>query len=63
MSVSGEPGGRAEQMRAQAQEIEKAAERATDPEERQRLKDRARRLREQSEQASSMGSGDIHPPK
>ncbi|WP_406733647.1 DUF6381 family protein [Streptomyces sp. NBC_01794] len=43
--------------------MEKAAERATDPEERQRLKDRARRLREQSEQASSMGSGDIYPPE
>lgn len=62
MSVAGESGGRA-QLRQMAQEVEQAAERATDPEQRQRLKDKARRLKEQSEQASSMGGGDIYPPQ
>ncbi|MFE3326617.1 DUF6381 family protein [Streptomyces sp. NPDC059176] len=62
MSVAGESGGRARQMRQKAQELEQAADRATDPEERQRLKERARKLVEQSEQQQrTMGSGDIDP--
>ncbi|WP_327328056.1 DUF6381 family protein [Streptomyces sp. NBC_01210] len=40
MSVAGEPGGRAQQMRAEAQELEQAAERASDPQGCQRLKDK-----------------------
>ncbi|MFD5121218.1 DUF6381 family protein [Streptomyces sp. NPDC058385] len=53
--------GRAQQMRAQAQGLEKAAERATDPQERQRLKDKARQLKEQSEHAGGTGKPDIDP--
>ncbi|WP_330334116.1 DUF6381 family protein [Streptomyces sp. NBC_00536] len=52
MSVAGESGGRAGQMRAKAQELNEAAERAADPQDRQRLKDKAKRLQEQSEQES-----------
>ncbi|MFD7205767.1 DUF6381 family protein [Streptomyces sp. NPDC059893] len=60
MSAAGESG-RAQQIRAKAQDLEQAAERATDPQERQRLKDKARHLKEQSEQASGTGKPDIHP--
>lgn len=63
MSVSGESGGRIRQMREKAQELKQAAERATDPQERQRLRDKAQRLESQSEQESSMGGGDIYPPQ
>ncbi|MET9699786.1 DUF6381 family protein [Streptomyces sp. NPDC006529] len=52
MSGAGEPGGRAGQLRAKARELSEAAERAADPQDRERLRDRARRLREQSEQES-----------
>ncbi|MFF7747196.1 DUF6381 family protein, partial [Streptomyces sp. NPDC007960] len=38
-----------------------AAERATDPQERQRLKDKARQLKEQSEHAGGTGTRDIDP--
>jgi hypothetical protein len=48
MSVAGDPGGRAEQMRQKVQDLQEAAERATDPDERRRLQDQARRLRAQS---------------
>ncbi|MFE4723993.1 DUF6381 family protein, partial [Streptomyces sp. NPDC056728] len=54
MSAAGESG-RAQQIRAKAQDLEQAAERATDPQERQRLKDKARHLKEQSEQAGGTG--------
>ncbi|MFF1594284.1 DUF6381 family protein [Streptomyces sp. NPDC058286] len=60
MSAAGESG-RAQQMRAKAQDLEQAAERATDPQERQRLKDKARQLKEQSEHAGSTGKGNIDP--
>ncbi|MFF1691839.1 MULTISPECIES: DUF6381 family protein [unclassified Streptomyces] len=60
MSVAGESG-RAQQMRAKAQDMEQAAERATDPQERQRLKDKARQLKEQSEHAGGAGTRDIDP--
>ncbi|MFF1738033.1 DUF6381 family protein [Streptomyces sp. NPDC058247] len=54
--------GRAQQMRAKAQDLEQAAERATDPQERQRLKDKARQLKEQSEHAGGgTGKPDIDP--
>ncbi|MER7198973.1 small hydrophilic protein [Streptomyces sp. CB01635] len=60
MSAAGESG-RAQQIRAKAQDLEQAAERATDPQERQRLKDKARHLKEQSEQIGGTGKPDIHP--
>ncbi|MCX5085293.1 DUF6381 family protein [Streptomyces sp. NPDC056121] len=60
MSVAGESG-RAQQMRAQAQDMEQAAERATDPQERQRLQDKARRLKEQSEHVGGRGKSDVDP--
>ncbi|GAA1503279.1 DUF6381 family protein [Streptomyces albidochromogenes] len=63
MSAAGESGGRAQELRQMAREMDQAAERAADPEQRKRLEDKARRLREQSEQASSMGGGDIYPPQ
>lgn len=61
MSVAGESGSRAQQMRDQAKKIEQAAERATDPAERQRLKDKARRIEEQSKKESERGRGGIDP--
>uniref|UniRef100_A0AAU3GPU2 DUF6381 family protein n=1 Tax=Streptomyces sp. NBC_01401 TaxID=2903854 RepID=A0AAU3GPU2_9ACTN len=61
MSVAGESGGRAQQLRAKAKELNEAAERATDPEQRQRLQDKARRLREQGEQESSMTDRGMDP--
>ncbi|MFF4423873.1 MULTISPECIES: DUF6381 family protein [unclassified Streptomyces] len=61
MSVAGESGSRAQQMRDQAAKLEQAAERATDPAERQRLKDKALRLSEQSKKESERGLGDVDP--
>ncbi|QNA75387.1 hypothetical protein C8250_028980 [Streptomyces sp. So13.3] len=61
MSDAGETGGRIRQMRQKAQELEEAAERATDPELRQRLTDKARRLNAQSEQETSMAGRDLDP--
>lgn len=43
MSVADETGGRAERIRAKAQEMKEAAERVSDPQERRRLEDKARR--------------------
>ncbi|MFD4029565.1 DUF6381 family protein [Streptomyces sp. NPDC058637] len=60
-SASEDVHGRAQRMRAEAKDLEKAAERATDPEERRRLKDRAHRLESESVQVSGMASGDIYP--
>ncbi|WP_329567220.1 DUF6381 family protein [Streptomyces sp. NBC_01361] len=61
MSVAGESGDRAQQMRAQVQKIEQAAERASDPAERQRLKDKARRIEEQSKKEGEPGRGGVDP--
>ncbi|MGW0555787.1 DUF6381 family protein [Streptomyces sp. NPDC002926] len=61
MSGSGESGSHVRQLRQEADALEKEAERATDPKERQRLEDRARRLHAQSEQESAMAAGDIYP--
>ncbi|MFD7778854.1 DUF6381 family protein [Streptomyces sp. NPDC059753] len=58
MSAAGESG---REMRARAADLEQAAERATDPQERQRLKDKARQLKEQSEHAGGTGKRDIDP--
>ncbi|MDQ1007256.1 hypothetical protein QFZ82_001741 [Streptomyces sp. V4I23] len=61
MSVSGDPGRRSEQMRQKVQDLQEAAERATDPDERRQLQDQARRLRAQSKQADLRGDEDITP--
>ncbi|OKJ95219.1 hypothetical protein AMK26_30750 [Streptomyces sp. CB03234] len=61
MSIADEPSSRVLQMRAKAQELEQAAERATDPQDRQRLREKARRLKEQSEQERGMTREDIDP--
>ncbi|MFJ9060376.1 MULTISPECIES: DUF6381 family protein [unclassified Streptomyces] len=50
-----------QQMRGRAEDLEKAAEQATDPAERQRLKDEAHQLESRSVQVSGMASGDIYP--
>lgn len=63
MSVADDPAGRLQQMREKAKELEKAADRTSDPEERERLHDKARRLQSQAEQESSMRTGDIYPMK
>ncbi|MEU6950057.1 DUF6381 family protein [Streptomyces sp. NPDC046316] len=55
MSAEGEFDDRIRQMRAKAQEMEQKAEQSTDPQERQRLKDKARRLRQLSDRESSEG--------
>ncbi|MGX1675307.1 DUF6381 family protein [Streptomyces sp. NPDC055400] len=60
MSAAGESG-RTQQARARAQDLEETAERATDPQERQRLKDQARQLKEQSEHACAPGKPDFDP--
>ncbi|MET9800408.1 DUF6381 family protein [Streptomyces sp. NPDC006368] len=56
MSVADEFGDRIRQMRAKAQEMDREAEQVQDPHERQRLKDKARRLKQQSDQESGEGS-------
>lgn len=61
MSIADEPNSRTLQMRAKAQELEAAAERATDSQDAQRLRDKARRLREQSEQERGMAGGTMDP--
>ncbi|MEU8504687.1 DUF6381 family protein [Streptomyces brevispora] len=61
MSVADASGGRAERIRAKAQEMQEAAERASDPQERERLKSKARRLNERSDQVSTKGDGRMNP--
>ncbi|MFE7750146.1 DUF6381 family protein [Streptomyces sp. NPDC057428] len=61
MSSAGESDGRVRQLRAKAQELKEAADHATDPEQRQRLQDKARRLREQSEQESTLTDRGMDP--
>ncbi|MFJ2822395.1 DUF6381 family protein [Streptomyces toxytricini] len=61
MGVTGESGGRVRQLREKAQELQQAAERSGDPEERRRLQDKARRLREQSEQESRIDDRGMDP--
>ncbi|MFB8000521.1 DUF6381 family protein [Streptomyces sp. NPDC056002] len=61
MSAAGESRRDAQQMRARAADLEQAAERAMDPQERQRLKGKARQLKEQSEHAGGTGKPDIDP--
>ncbi|MER6218060.1 MULTISPECIES: DUF6381 family protein [unclassified Streptomyces] len=61
MSNENAPGERVQQMRDKAQELEQAAQRATDPAERQRLKDKALRIRQKSEEQNGWGSGTMDP--
>ncbi|MFE2474840.1 DUF6381 family protein [Streptomyces sp. NPDC059389] len=61
MSGDSQPSERARQMRARAEELEQAAQHATDPSERQRLKDRALRIREKTEREDGRGSGTMDP--
>ncbi|MCX5613461.1 MULTISPECIES: DUF6381 family protein [unclassified Streptomyces] len=61
MSDESGPSMRARQMRDKAQELEQAAQRATDPAERQRLTDKAQHIREKSEQENGPGSGTMDP--
>ncbi|MEJ8633093.1 DUF6381 family protein [Streptomyces sp. MS2.AVA.5] len=61
MSVAKESSGRARQLREKALELSAAAARTTDPELRQRLEDKARRLQQQSEQPG-MGGQDAYAP-
>ncbi|MFK0045939.1 DUF6381 family protein [Streptomyces sp. NPDC090741] len=61
MSGDSQPSRRAQQMRAKAEELEQAAQHASDPAERQRLKDKAMRIREKTEQENGRGSGTMDP--
>ncbi|MEU9985122.1 DUF6381 family protein [Streptomyces sp. NPDC050856] len=61
MSVAGEPGARVRQLREKAQELNQAAERCSDPQERQRLRDKARHLQERSEQVGDVGEKHVRP--
>lgn len=63
MSGSDEPADLARQMREKAQQLAEAAERASDPEERQRLEKKSRTIRDRSEQQSAMAAGDVYPEK
>ncbi|CAM5660347.1 hypothetical protein SAVIM338S_06758 [Streptomyces avidinii] len=47
---AGESHGRSQQLRDKAHELNEAAARSTDPDESRRLREKARRLQEQSEQ-------------
>jgi hypothetical protein len=49
-------------MRDKAQELKAASERASDPDERKRLQEKARRLQSQSEEESMERGGDVYPP-
>ncbi|MCX3063186.1 DUF6381 family protein [Streptomyces beihaiensis] len=49
------------QMREEARKLADAAEHAGDPEERQKLLGKSRRLRSRIEQESAMRGGDIYP--
>ncbi|MFH9201117.1 DUF6381 family protein [Streptomyces anulatus] len=63
MSGSDEPADLARQMREKAQQLAEAAERTSDPHERERLQKKSRTIRDQSEQQSAMQAGDIYPEK
>ncbi|WP_329371091.1 DUF6381 family protein [Streptomyces sp. NBC_01483] len=61
MSIENQPSKRARQMRDKAEELEQAAQHATDPAERRRLTDKAMHIREKSEQENGRGSGTMDP--
>lgn len=62
MTAADESRRRVQQMREQARDLSEAAERTDDPEQRERLREKARRLEFRSEQESGMAGGDIYPP-
>ncbi|AZM76982.1 small hydrophilic protein [Streptomyces sp. KPB2] len=62
MSASGEARARLQQMRDKADELKAASEQTSDPDERKRLQEKARRLQSQSEEESMERGGDIYPP-
>ncbi|MFF2655460.1 DUF6381 family protein [Streptomyces sp. NPDC058045] len=61
MGTSDEMRDRIRETRRKADQLAHDAERSTDPEERKRLAEKARRLRSRCEQESGMSSGDIYP--
>ncbi|MYT26385.1 hypothetical protein GTW69_40010 [Streptomyces sp. SID7760] len=61
MDAENRPDERVRRMREKAEGLEQAAQHATDPEERQRLRDRAVRVRERSEREYGRGSGTMDP--
>ncbi|CAH9416464.1 small hydrophilic protein [Streptomyces sp. TSRI0445] len=63
MSGSDEPADLARQMREKAQQLHEQAERASDPQERERLEKKSRTIRDRSAQQSAMEAGDIYPQK
>jgi TolA-binding protein len=58
MSVAGESASRAQQMQDKVRELNERAERTSDPKERRRLHDEARRMQEQSMKEGGRGAGD-----
>ncbi|MEV6764047.1 DUF6381 family protein [Streptomyces sp. NPDC051105] len=61
MSIENQPSERARHMRDKAEELEQAAQHATDPAERRRLTDKALHIRKKSEQENGRGSGTMDP--
>ncbi|MFD3544678.1 DUF6381 family protein [Streptomyces sp. NPDC058655] len=61
MNDRNRPSERVRQMRDKAQELEQAAQRATDPAERRRLTEKALHIREKSEEENGPGSGTMDP--
>ncbi|WP_411103118.1 DUF6381 family protein [Streptomyces sp. cmx-4-9] len=61
MSNESRPSKRAQQMRDRAQELEQAAQHATNPATRQRLTEKAVHIREKSEKENGPGSGTMDP--
>ncbi|MFR9676351.1 DUF6381 family protein [Streptomyces sp. TR06-5] len=62
MTAQEESRRRVQQMRAQLRDLSEAAERTQDPEQRERLREKARRMESRCEQESGMAGGDIYPP-
>jgi hypothetical protein len=61
MDAAGESRERIEQWREKAEELQAAAGRTSDPADRERLQEEARRLQSQSDQESLFRAGDIYP--
>ncbi|MEU9004655.1 DUF6381 family protein [Streptomyces sp. NPDC059982] len=61
MSGENQPSERVRQMRDKAQGLEQAAQRASDPADRQRLTDEALRIREELERVEGPGTGTMDP--
>lgn len=61
MTGDSQPSEQAQQMRDKAQELEQAAQHATDPAEQRRLTDKALHLREKIEREHGRGSATMDP--